>query len=102
MDAEEWDLRNMSENTLKAKVLEIGKANGWCVYHVPQGRIKSAGDHGFPDLTFARDREVVFIELKREHTTLEPAQIMWREALPAYHVVRPSDLEAGRVHELLA
>lgn len=94
---------SMSEATLKKRVLEIAYANGWIVFHLPmtpQRRPPKRSTSGYPDLTCARDKELVFIELKRETEVLDSAQLVWQIALPAYHVIRPSDLE-GRVLELL-
>jgi hypothetical protein len=93
----------VTEAELKRKVLEIAYANGWIVFHlpmVPQRRPAKRATSGYPDLTCARDGEVLFIELKREGETLDTAQLVWQIALPAYHVIRPADL-GGRVLELL-
>lgn len=92
----------MTENELKGAVLRIAHANGWAVYHERQDRKANGGGVGYPDLTLARDREVLWLELKQEHASLSPAQYLWQDALPAMHVIRPSDLASGRVAELLA
>ena len=100
--AEEWDLRNMTENTLKQAVLKVARERGWHVYHVPQSTIKSAGDHGFPDLVCARVGEVRYIELKTERGILSPEQMDWMHHLPGVIVIRPSDLYSGRLGQVLA
>jgi hypothetical protein len=100
--AEDWDLRAMTENTLKQAVLKVARERGWHVYHVPQSTIKSAGDHGFPDLVCARVGEVRYIELKREQGALTPEQMEWMHHLPGVIVIRPSDLDSGRVLQVLA
>jgi len=93
----------MTENGLKQVVLSLAYKNGWAVYHVPQATIThKGGGNGYPDLTLARDKEVVWMELKAENGTLTPEQVMWKTALPFAHVIRPSDWHSGRVHELLA
>jgi len=93
----------MTENGLKQVVLSLAYANGWAVYHVPQATIThKGGGRGYPDLTLARDGEVLWIELKAEDGKLTPEQEAWMIALPAAHVIRPFDWERGRVHELLA
>lgn len=100
---EDHELRAMSESTLKAAVLGIAYQNGWIAFHLthdPRGRNTAKGS-GYPDLTLARDGEALWIELKRETEELEPAQRVWMVALPAMHVVRPSDLVNGRIVELL-
>jgi hypothetical protein len=92
----------MTENELKRNVLRDAYANGWAVYHVPQATMRNGGGVGYPDLTLARDREVLFIELKQEKAGLSAEQRLWQEALPAHHVIRPSDYINGRLAELLA
>jgi hypothetical protein len=100
--AEEWDLRNMTENQLKHSVLDIARSRGWKVYHVPQSRIPSSGDAGFPDLVCARVGEVRYIELKTEKANLTHEQQEWMHHLPGVIVLRPSDLDSGRVALVLA
>jgi hypothetical protein len=100
--AEEWDLRAMTENQLKHAVLDVARSRGWRVYHVPQSTIKSAGDHGFPDLVCARMGEVRYIELKTEQGVLTHEQQEWMHHLPGVIVLRPSDLDSGRVLQVLA
>ncbi len=92
----------MTENELKVKVLRRAYENGWAVYHVTQDRHRNGGGSGYPDLTLARDGEVLWIELKQEKSQLTPEQAMWASILPACHVVRPSTWDSGRVAELLA
>lgn len=91
----------MTENELKAVVLKRAYAQGWLVYHVPQSTMHNGGGRGYPDLTLARDGEVLWIELKQESGKLTSDQAAWMLALPAYHVVRPSDVD-GRLVELLS
>jgi len=92
----------MTENDLKRHVLMLAYAQGWAVYHVPQATMRNGGGKGYPDLTLARDGEALWVELKQEDGKLSPEQQGWRAALPHYHVIRPSDWDTGRVHELLA
>jgi hypothetical protein len=92
----------MTENDLKRAVLLMARREGWAVYHVPQATMRNGGGAGYPDLTLARDGEVLWIELKAEKGVLEPAQAKWISILPASHVIRPSDWFSGRVAELLA
>lgn len=92
----------MTENELKGYVLRIARQNGWAVYHVPQDTMKNGGGRGYPDLTCARDGEVLWIELKAEGKSLTIDQAGWQLALPRMEVIRPSDLARGRVDELLA
>jgi hypothetical protein len=92
----------MTENDLKRAVLLMARREGWAVYHVPQATMRNGGGAGYPDLTLARDGEVLWIELKSEKGVLEPMQAKWISILPASHVIRPSDWYSGRVAELLA
>lgn len=99
---------SMTENELKGHVLNIAREKGWMAYHAIQAKVRNAGDHGYPDLTLARDGEVVWIELKRQDGKLTYEQVVWSMALPSnngamhYEVIRPSDLARGRVDEILA
>lgn len=92
----------MTENELKHNVLRVAYENGWAVYHVPQATMRNGGGAGYPDLTLARDGEVLWIELKRENGNLTTQQAAWISILPAAHVIRPADWRSGRVGELLA
>lgn len=96
------DSDSMTENGLKQLVLRMAYANGWAVYHVPQATMRNGGGRGYPDLTLARDGEVLWIELKATGGQLTSDQRMWEAALPAFHVIRPYDWHQGRVAELLA
>ncbi len=93
---------SMTENELKAHILKMAKAKGWAVYHVTQAKHSNGGGAGYPDLTLARDGEVQWMELKQEHGKLTNDQAGWQLALPRMEVIRPSDLQRGRVDELLA
>jgi len=64
--------------------------------------MRNGGGKGYPDLTLARDREVLFMELKQQQGVLSPEQMLWQLALPCAYTIRPSDWESGRVAELLA
>jgi hypothetical protein len=92
----------MTENELKQEVLKVARRNGWAVYHRQQAQVRGSQGRGYPDLTFARDGEVLWMELKQEGEKLSPTQWAWFLALPACHKIQPSDLDSGRVHELLS
>jgi hypothetical protein len=92
----------MTENELKHVVLDLARRNGWAVYHVPQTTMRNGGGSGYPDLTLARDGEVIWIELKQQAGKLTTQQLEWAAAIGRpWHLVRPADLESGRVGELL-
>jgi hypothetical protein len=82
----------MTENELKHAVLAIAKRNGWLVYHVPMSTVRGSQGRGYPDLTLARNRTVLHMELKQEDGRLTQEQRSWIAALPWAMVIRPSDL----------
>ncbi len=92
----------MSETELKGHVLKMAYEQGWLVYHVTHSPQRGRQGIGYPDLTLARDGEVLWLELKTQKGELEPMQVVWQQELPMYEVIRPSDLARGRVAELLA
>ena len=92
----------MTENELKQQVLKLARRNGWAVYHVPQASMRNGGGSGYPDLTLARDGEVLWIELKQQKVQPTVQQLAWAAALGRpWHLIRPTDWESGRVGELL-
>jgi len=97
---------SMTEAELKALILPMAKSKGWIVHTTPQIKplrpARRDGSAGYPDLTLARDGEVLWLELKQEGGKLTSEQAGWQLALPRMEVIRPSDLARGRVDELLA
>jgi hypothetical protein len=92
----------MTENELKTLVVGLARRNGWAVYHVPQTTMRNGGGRGYPDLTLARDGEVIWIELKQQAAKPTADQVFWAEAIGRpCHLIRPSDWDSGRVGELL-
>lgn len=107
----------MTEAELKGVVIAMAHERGWMVFHLPN-RPQTNSGNGYPDLTLARDGEVLWLELKTQTGTLSIEQVAWSMALPSnsrlvtegmdvrgwihYEVIRPSDLARGRVDELLA
>jgi hypothetical protein len=92
----------LSERDLKTNILTLASRMGWAVYHVPMTNMRNGGGRGYPDLTLARDGEVLWMELKTQVGLLTREQGMWMEALPSAHIIRPIDWFSGRVAELLA
>ena len=84
----------MTEAELREKVVDLAHSLGWRVFSLPINRtVRPVKDAvGYPDLTLARDRRVLFIELKAEKGVLTPVQLDWMRELPYYYVVRPSDM----------
>jgi hypothetical protein len=95
---------SMTEAELRAVVVDMAHRKGWAVFSLPiiktRRPVKDAV--GYPDLTLARDGEVLWLELKQEDGKLSTPQFAWQLALPHMEVIRPSDLARGRVDELLA
>jgi hypothetical protein len=95
--------QSMTENQLKHLVLDLAYRNGWAVFHLPATNIRGSQGRGYPDLTFARDGEVMWMELKQEDGKASIEQWAWGIALGGrWHLIRPSDWHSGRVAELLA
>src|SRR6202042_3444903 len=84
----------MSEKVFQGAVIALAERNAWKVYHTYDSRKSEAG---FPDLTMARGRRVVFAELKSEDGRLTAPQLTWGELLAGvggtveYYCWRPSD-----------
>ena len=96
----------LTEAELKGHIVKMAVERGWRVYETaqikPRRPVKRDTSKGYPDLTLARDEEVLFIEVKDQHGIQSIEQVAWMCALPRYEVIRPSDLARGRVDELLA
>ena len=85
----------MTEAELKAIVVDMAHAFGWLVFSLPMIKnmrpVKDA--IGYPDLTLAKDKRVLFVELKTETGALSREQMRWMRELPGYYVVRPHDVQ---------
>lgn len=88
----------MRESEFQRQVIGLAHLYGWRVAHfravrTPTGyRTPVAADGaGFPDLVLARQREVIFAELKTERGRVRDAQKKWLSVLPSAVVWRPSD-----------
>ena len=94
---------SLSESLLRAEVVKRAHAAGWKVFSLPIARtrrpVKDAV--GYPDLTLARHGEVRFLELKTDKGMLNSEQWAWHDALPYCWIVRPSDLDDGRLAGVL-
>lgn len=79
--------QTMTEDDLKAQVLDLAAAHGWRVAHFRPARTQQgwrtpveADGRGWPDLVLVRER-VIFVELKAERGSLSADQRAWLEAL---------------------
>ena len=86
----------MTEAELRAKVVALAHLLGWRVFSlaIAQQRRPVRDASGYPDLTLARARDVLWIELKAEDGRLSEAQLDWMRDLPHWLCVRPSDLDS--------
>ncbi len=99
----------MTETELQGTVIRMALTQGWAVHvhsqgasNAPRRAVRVSTNNGYPDMTLARDGEVLWIELKAQNGVLDPMQLYWQRELPQYEVIRPSDLARGRVDELLS
>lgn len=72
----------LTEKAFQQQVVALAKILGWRVYHP---FLSKWSERGFPDLTMvrARDRRIVFAELKAEKGRVSEAQAEWQELLEA-------------------
>lgn len=84
----------MSEAELRRRVVSLAHSLGWLVFSLPINRtVRPVKDAvGYPDLTLARNGEVLWIELKTDGGKLTPVQERWHDHLPEVFVIRPNDL----------
>ena len=142
LTAQDQALRDMAEGDLQREVISLARSLGWGTtlsarkklveeaktYGVDPGpldglvfhpRYSLGSEPGWPDLTLirARDRRLVFVELKREKGVLSPRQAEVLELLRSLrhplrsnlagmptvqvYVWRPSDLASGAIAEVL-
>ncbi len=97
-------LAQRTEAEFQRDVLRTAAELGWGLRYHTQFSVGSR--KGFPDLVLvrARDRRVVFMELKGPKTAVQPEQVQWREGLQAAgaeaYLFRPCDED--RVRAVLA
>lgn len=96
---------DMKEAVLQAQIEQLARTLGWLVYHTHDSRRSQAG---FPDLVLvhARQRRVLWRELKTQKGRVRPEQRDWLDALTRAGedaaIWRPSDLIEGRVTQELS
>jgi len=67
-------LDQISEKEWQATVIEAAKACGWKHYHTYRSQRSVAG---FPDLILIRGRELIVVEIKRQHGKVSKPQQEW-------------------------
>lgn len=108
MTAKTQIANSMSESDLQSAVIELARLKGWRCFHAraslnQRGKwaTHATGDPGYPDLTLARNGEVLFLELKTQRGRVRAEQEAWIDALGAF-VIRPEQWANGTVEDLLA
>lgn len=96
---------DMKEATLQTQIERLARTLGWRIYHTHDSR---RSNPGFPDLVLvhARQRRVLWRELKTQKGRVRPEQRAWLDDLTAAGedaaIWRPSDLIEGRVAQELS
>jgi hypothetical protein len=89
-----------ADSPLLTQTLHLATITGWRRVHnrpamTTKGwRTALTGDPGFPDLTLAKHKHVVFLEIKPEKGYPTIDQLRWLQMLPGSHIVRPSNWDA--------
>jgi hypothetical protein len=95
----------VTEAELRAAVVKLAHQHGWLVFSLPMAKLRRPVKNatGYPDLTLARNGEVLWLELKTERGQLSDDQLRWQRTLPdlRWHVVRPMDYITGFLDTLL-
>ncbi|MFI5561517.1 VRR-NUC domain-containing protein [Amycolatopsis japonica] len=89
---------DVSEKAFQAQILRLASAYGWNFMHVPPAYVRGKwqtyiqGSPGYPDLTLARNGEVLLVELKSEKGRFRPGQEEWVKVAGSHgRIWRPSD-----------
>jgi hypothetical protein len=93
----------VTERQLMEWTVEAARTFDWLAYHTFDSR-RSA--RGFPDLVLARERRLIFAELKSARGRLTPEQARWLEVLSGVEIVTPevwypTDWMGGRIEAAL-
>lgn len=87
-----------SESQFRGAVIEMAEWLGWRSYAIRRSDkvLLSETSRGFPDVTLARDKQLLIVELKKDRDTRDEHQHAWADALPAdvYRLWTPRDLPA--------
>ena len=104
----------MTEDQLKAAVIDLAEKNGWLVYSIrrsDQARVqgRKGTGKGYPDLTLLhpKRKRLLVVELKSAQGKVTPAQVRWLEALvgvdhaPYVELWRPEQWLDGHIERVL-
>lgn len=99
-------MQHISERELQATIITACELTGRLVFHLEDARrrVRRHGDHlmvgdaqtaGYPDLTIARQGEILWAELKGARGRLETRQVEWLDQLPPHqaYVWQPEHLD---------
>jgi hypothetical protein len=98
------------ESELQGQVIAMAEDRGWLVKPSSQGSkqggrpqraMRNKTANGFPDLTMAKNGNVLFLECKMDRGDMSPAQLRWSAHVPNHYVIRPADLADGRMQRIL-
>jgi hypothetical protein len=94
----------MTHDDVVHAIQERAKKRGILTHYCGPAKL-CKGDRGAPDLVLAGMFGAAWIEVKTPGDQLDPGQTTWKYALLAagqeHYVIRPPDLEDGRVDGLL-
>lgn len=94
----------MTHDELVAEIQRRARELGILSHYCGQAQHCKA-DRGMPDLVLVGPYRAAFVEVKTEWAQMDPGQTTWMHALTAagelHFVVRPADLDGGRVDGLL-
>jgi len=100
----------MTESELLANILDAASKLGWLAFHPRPARVTRrgvetwetaySGNKGYPDITLARNGDVVMAELKSETGKVTPEQQAWLDATGGY-LWRPGNWLSNEIIERL-
>lgn len=92
----------LSEKQLQQAVIDLARLLGFAVYHTHDSRRSVSG---YPDLTLAKGRRLIFAELKTAKGRVKPLQQEWLDRLQRTgaeaYVWRPADWSFGAIERVL-
>lgn len=94
----------MKHDDIVSAVIARAAGLGILAHYCKDARFCS-GDPGITDLIMVGAHKTAFVEVKTEYGRMESGQNLWMHALIAsgqlHYVVRPADLENGKVDAIL-
>ena len=78
----------ITEKQFQQQIINLAQLFGWLTYHNPDSRRSTPG---FPDLVLARNKTIIFAELKTTRGRTTKHQKRWAEHLPHHRTWRPDN-----------